>query len=111
MNEQWPEYWEKIFNLNGYVAIDCIRTKIWNNKKVERAYAQNILIYVKNNRLRSYSRLYKDFMKSKLLPLAIVHPEVYQHVLNRYQRGIKTLAKRLLLEIFDRIKGSNISSN
>jgi SAM-dependent methyltransferase len=30
LNEQWPSYWENLFNDNGFVAIDFIRGKIWN---------------------------------------------------------------------------------
>lgn len=103
LNEQWPQYWEKLFDLNNYIATDCIRARIWNNKKVETAYAQNILIYVERNHLKNYPLLYQELNRTKSLPLAIVHPKIYHYIANRYQRSIKTLAKRLLLEILNRI--------
>ena len=45
VNEQWPEYWAKLFQEQGYVAIDCIRNKIWQNDRVKWYYAQNILVF------------------------------------------------------------------
>lgn len=34
INEQWLDYWAKYFQEKGYVAIDCIRKRIWQNDKV-----------------------------------------------------------------------------
>jgi SAM-dependent methyltransferase len=35
INEQVPEYWAKKFIAKGYVAVDFIRDKVWNNEAVE----------------------------------------------------------------------------
>src|SRR5271165_3642324 len=40
VNEQWPDYWARLFASHDYLAIDCIREKIWDNEKVELWYAQ-----------------------------------------------------------------------
>jgi SAM-dependent methyltransferase len=45
LNEQWQAYWAAFFAQHGYVAVDCIRPRIYGNNKVEWWYRQNILIY------------------------------------------------------------------
>jgi len=39
------EYWAELFRNHNYLAVDCLRQKIWNNEKVDPWYAQNILIF------------------------------------------------------------------
>lgn len=46
INEQWPEYWAELFLSKGYVPIDGIRDRIWNNPNVDSWYCQNTLIFV-----------------------------------------------------------------
>src|SRR5262249_18790338 len=31
INEQWPSYWLKLFKERGYVCVDALRAKIWEN--------------------------------------------------------------------------------
>ncbi|MBA3441204.1 MAG: hypothetical protein H0T92_15175 [Pyrinomonadaceae bacterium] len=75
VNEQWPDYWVKIFQERGYVAIDCIRKRVWQNPNVEWWYAQNILLFVKENCLENYPALKAEFEKTNPSQLSIVHPE------------------------------------
>ncbi|WP_414528408.1 class I SAM-dependent methyltransferase [Nodularia chucula] len=77
LNEQWPEYWGEIFTQYGYVAIDCLRRKIWSNEKVEPWYAQNLLIFVKESCLDKYPLLAREFDQGEH-NLAMVHPKIYQ---------------------------------
>jgi SAM-dependent methyltransferase/predicted O-methyltransferase YrrM len=77
VNEQWPQYWVYYFQKNGYAVIDCLRKKIWNNDKVEPWYAQNILIFVKQEYLSGYPRLVNEYQNTDLNQLAIVHPKIY----------------------------------
>jgi hypothetical protein len=51
INEQWPDYWNKIFNKNGYIAIDILREHIWNEVKVKWWYRQNIILFVKQEKI------------------------------------------------------------
>ncbi|MEG4067957.1 glycosyltransferase [Microcoleus sp. Pol11C2] len=77
VNEQWPQYWAYYFQQNGFAVIDCLRKKIWNNEKVEPWYAQNILIFVKEEYLSKYPRLVNEYQNTDLNLLAIVHPKIY----------------------------------
>ncbi|MEG4043375.1 glycosyltransferase [Microcoleus sp. Pol17_C1] len=77
VNEQWPQYWAYYFEQNGFAVIDCLRKKIWNNEKVEPWYAQNILIFVKEEYFSKYPRLVNEYQNTDLNLLAIVHPKIY----------------------------------
>ena len=79
VNEQWPEYWVRYFDEKGYVVIDCIRKKIWQNENVEWWYAQNLLIFVRRDHLESCPLLKREFKNTDLSQLSIVHPRKYLH--------------------------------
>lgn len=51
INEQWPEYWVQLFQKNGFVAVDFIRARIWNDEEIPNCYRQNILMFIKQNRI------------------------------------------------------------
>ncbi|MBU2648385.1 class I SAM-dependent methyltransferase, partial [bacterium] len=79
MNEQWPEYWVKYFQLKKYVVIDCIRKKVWSDDQVDWWYAQNLLMFVQKGSLNSYPRLKKEWENTNSKQLSIVHPKAYLH--------------------------------
>ena len=81
-NEQWPQYWVKLFQNNGYAVVDLLRKKIWSNEKVEPWYAQNLFIFVKQECLYRYPELEKAYQNSNLSQLAIVHPKIYLYSLS-----------------------------
>lgn len=49
VNCQWQSYWVNKFNERGYQELDCIRKKVWNEKKVQHFYAQNMFMFVKKD--------------------------------------------------------------
>lgn len=77
INEQWPDYWIKLFVKKDYVPIDCIRKKIWNNENVSFWYAQNILLFVKENYLKTNTEFKKKFEQTEFSVLPIVHPKLF----------------------------------
>jgi 2-polyprenyl-3-methyl-5-hydroxy-6-metoxy-1,4-benzoquinol methylase len=77
VNEQWPNYWAKMFLQRGYVAVDCIRKRIWLNQNVDPFYAQNILIFAEKNALGHYQLLKEEFENTNLTLLSVVHPRVW----------------------------------
>lgn len=84
MNEQWPEYWVKLFKQKDYVPIDCIRRKIWNSKEVGMWYAQNILLFVKKDYLQKNKGLQKEYEQTSESFLSVVHPRLYLFRMKRY---------------------------
>ena len=91
VNEQWPQYWVYYFQKNGYAVIDCLRKKIWNNDKVEPWYAQNILIFVKQEYLPGYPRLVNEYQNTDPNQLAIVHPNIYFYSLQAARNSAQNL--------------------
>lgn len=51
INEQWPDYWISLFEERGYIGIDAIRKNIWNDKAIHFWYRQNVLLFVRNERI------------------------------------------------------------
>ncbi len=76
LNEQWPEYWANLFEKKGYVTIDCLRVRLWNERNVHYWYRQNMLIYVKREALPRYPKLAAGQHVS-WGPLPFVHPMLY----------------------------------
>lgn len=75
VNNQWPEYWAKLFETKGYAAVDCIRSKVWKNKKVEWWYAQNMLLFASKEYIQTNERLLDELIHSKALKIRLVHPK------------------------------------
>lgn len=77
VNEQWPDYWVKLFESKGYVVIDCIRKKIWNNDSVSVWYAQSTFLFATHDYIAKNKKLKKALEEVKDAPLLIVHPRFY----------------------------------
>lgn len=77
LNEQWPDYWAGIFRKHDYQPIDCIRKKIWQNDQVPWWYAQNILVYAKNEAIAHNPRLAQEQRCTSPDQLSLVHPRKY----------------------------------
>jgi SAM-dependent methyltransferase len=76
-NEQWQGYWAAKFVKRGYLPLDVLRPKIWNNSRVEYWYAQNTLLYVDKGKLESSPSLREANELSKGLPLSVIHPRFF----------------------------------
>lgn len=77
LNEQWPDYWATHFRSYGYLCLDCVRKKIWNNSKIKFWFRQNILLYVEQEYLKTHQTLATQYDADQVTPLALVHPELY----------------------------------
>lgn len=87
VNEQWPEYWQAYFNKYGYVMLDALRAKIWNDEAVEPWYRQNILLYIREDCIDRYPQVKKELDGKKYSPLALVHPQIYLNNINQLDQG------------------------
>jgi hypothetical protein len=90
VNEQWPDYWVEIFATRGYVALDLVRNKIWNDKNIPFWYRQNILLFVKKEKMSSI-RVASFNESESNFPIALVHPYLYfqMRLKMNHQRSIK----------------------
>ena len=77
INEQWPEYWAELFAEHGYIPVDYLREKIWNNESVNYWLAQNLLFYVKKESLSKYPKLAEYAKQTDAKRLTRIHPKTY----------------------------------
>ena len=120
VNEQWPDYWAELFRAQGYVPVDCIRPKVWSDAHVEAWYAQNTIVYVKEDRLPSYPGLQKARAQTSDGFLSMVHPKLYFKARYEAQLGamrsvkldhmpvrriLSSLPSRLMRAVNDHLRG------
>jgi SAM-dependent methyltransferase len=80
VNEQWPEYWARMFDARGYGSVDILRPRFWNHPDVEWWYAQNMLVYVAREEVDRYPRLREAVIGPGRFPLSLVHPRRHLEV-------------------------------
>lgn len=114
VNEQWPGYWAQLFQERGYLAIDCLRKKIWNNENVEPWYAQNILLFVRNDCIRHYPLLERELKQTTVSELAMVHPRISEYRSQRTEaqprtdHSVHTLSIEITKPILDILPPSEV---
>jgi SAM-dependent methyltransferase len=89
INERWQSWWAERFAEHGFVAVDCVRRRIWSDPNVEWWYAQNVILYVSSGQLSANPRLQREYELMGTGQLSLVHPA-------RYVKWHKRL-RRLLL--------------
>jgi SAM-dependent methyltransferase len=92
LNEQWQSWWVDRFKKCGFEAVDCIRSRVWDDAAVEWWYAQNVLLMVRADHLRASSRLQQEQARG-LKAFDVVHPRGYSSSLTgaelRRPRGVR----------------------
>jgi len=109
VNEQWPEYWNEIFNRFGFVCIDCIRKRLWDNYDVVDFYRQNILLFVNKKRINEINVSQADICWDNP-PMSLIPPDTYLKLV-RYKKlftpfsPLKTLVRKAFgVKIYNKIK-------
>ncbi len=74
-NEQWQEYWARLFREFNYLAVDFIRPLVWHDENVMWFYRQNVLMYVRAQTIEKYPALMAAHQRGLGLPLSVVHPQ------------------------------------
>lgn len=114
INEQWPEYWSKLFFDRGFQCLDIIRPLIWNNSQVEPWYSQNSFLYIKTSHISCFTKFDSFFIKKSNLteqyeiPFRIIHPELFRRFTSleyvQTKKLITVLLKRIKRKFFRRRK-------
>ena len=92
VNEQWPEYWAEKFAARGFIAIDLLRPRLWNDPRVECYYAQNVVVYAKPEAVSANPRL-REWGGSGL-PFGAVHPKQYLGLVDPAQQTFRVAFSR-----------------
>jgi SAM-dependent methyltransferase len=87
-NEQWPDYWASLFQKRGYLPIDAIRRRIWQNDTVECWYAQNTLLFARADLIERNPALKVELDRTDLGQLSVVHPRQYLYMQIRHREVV-----------------------
>ncbi|HUC38088.1 MAG TPA: hypothetical protein VMR97_13320 [Acidimicrobiales bacterium] len=99
LNEQWPEYWERLFSRVGYLFVDALRRPMWRNPGGPAYLAQNLFLAVDERRISAYPFLEKTARANDGRALGLVHPDVFK----RFQiTSIHAAARNLAFAIIER---------
>lgn len=66
LNEQWPDYWARLFNERGFAVNSDFRFTIWDDDRIENWYRQNLMIAYRHDQPDSIPP-----------PISVVHPVLY----------------------------------
>lgn len=77
INCQWPSYWQKKFNKQGFACYDSIRSKIWNEESIEPWYRQNIFVAKKSKKAGNEKKL-----------ISVMHPKLFKPAKNQDKKVI-----------------------
>jgi len=88
VNERWQDKWAELFETHGYVPVDFIRKRVWQNETVEWWYAQNMLLFATANFLETNRALKVELDKTSPNQLSLVHPRQYLYLQDRYREAI-----------------------
>ena len=90
VNEQWPDYWVRHFRARGYLTIDLIRKRVWQNTDVDFWYSQNSLVFVRREELDRYPLLREEVGCTREAQLSVVHPKLLLEVVRRSSAAAET---------------------
>ena len=105
-NQRWPPYWARHFDDHGFVCVDCIRPRIWEEPDVKSWYVQNMLLFVDRELLNSRPRLAHEYERAQGRPISVVHPRVFTAQNARLARAEAALIESAASR--DQVPGSRI---
>jgi SAM-dependent methyltransferase len=105
INEQWQDYWRRLFEARGYATVDCIRHQFWQNPEVVLYYSQNMFIYVERKLLARRPDLQALAERGSVFPTDLVHPRMLEAAIRRKPNpNLRTLLGALPAAIRDSVK-------
>jgi SAM-dependent methyltransferase len=93
INEQWQNYWAKLFAKEGYVTVDYLKSHIWGDAEVEYYYSQNSLLYIDKTHLERFPQLKTFVVSPDNKVLSRVHPLKWIEAHNPPPQSLRSLLK------------------
>ena len=77
INEQWQDYWCDLFSGQGYVAVDLLKQKFWNDERFIKCpyYVANTFLFVKKGHQLLSSSL--PVIPADHWSIRVVHPSLF----------------------------------
>lgn len=89
VNLQWPFYWRALFAERGFVRLDPVRRRVWQDERVEWWYQQNIFLFANQEALDGSAALNTEYRKAQANGLELVN----EAILSRYTSFGRLLAQ------------------
>jgi SAM-dependent methyltransferase len=80
VNERWPEYWAARFARHGFAAIDALRPRLWDDEDVAWWYAQNTIVYARDEAVSTRPALAEALRMTDPARLTRIHPRNYERI-------------------------------
>ncbi|HJQ79638.1 MAG TPA: class I SAM-dependent methyltransferase [Lacipirellulaceae bacterium] len=77
VNEQWPAFWVERFAAHNYIALDPFRRWLWERSDVDWWYAQNLLLFVRQDHVSKFPRLSGLIESDSSVIQTYIHPRNY----------------------------------
>lgn len=100
INEQWQSYWVGLFASHSYSPVDEIRPAIWSLDEIPFWYRQNVILYLRRDRLPA------SYAPPRMVD--VVHPELLKNYVTwRHQE--RYVSGRAALSILANKIGNRLS--
>jgi hypothetical protein len=76
INCQWPAYWQEHFNRCGFICDDSVRWQIWEDRRIEPWYRQNIF----------WARFEPSRAGQEARLRPVIHPELFEALSRTFVR-------------------------
>jgi len=81
VNEQWPEFWRRLFASADYLQLDAIRRHVFQDHRVQWWYQQNTYLYASRAVVGQSDRLQAELIRSQNANMhAVSTPVLEQYV-------------------------------
>ena len=108
INEQWPVYWQKIFEKKGFYPVDILRPIFWENPKVDCGNKQKRLIKTTKKKMEVFglqesknfiSTVHPELLNIKCAQIERLDKIIEENIYNpKFMRSLKSLIKSIINE-------------
>jgi len=77
INCQYPSWWAKLFDANGYACVDVLRGRLSKNEDVFGFYKTNMMFYIKKDSDEMADFINRNMRTMWSTPLDIVSPNIF----------------------------------
>jgi hypothetical protein len=93
-NCQWPSYWQKLFNLQGYACDDSIKWQMWPDARIEPWYRQNIFFAARSPGIAGKEQRIVSVVHPDMMPVMTGLSRHLPPALARAGRQLRSLLSR-----------------
>jgi SAM-dependent methyltransferase len=98
INEQWPWYWQKLFEKRGYQMFDPIRPQIRDDESIAWWYRQNIVLFANEEGLREHPDLCRFRRDGQGRGIEWMYVDVYTSIQDSLSAASNPGLRRLVKE-------------